>query len=111
MKKFGSADRAVILIGDYGQRKHMKYKEPSKGKSIRKLFRKHNYKVYLVDEFRTSCRLYETGEELQNIRGCHCLLGSKILPSKMSNNKPDDFVKKLIDSGIIPTIINRDLNG
>ena len=37
------------------QKQHMKYKEPIKGKGIRKLFRENGYKVYLVDEYRTSC--------------------------------------------------------
>ena len=108
--KFGDSENNVILIGDYEQRKQMKYKEPSKGKSIRKLFRDQRYKVYLVDEFRTSCRLYESGEELINVRGCHALLGSKILKSKMSTDKPGPFMKEMIKLGYRPTIINRDLN-
>ena len=33
----------------------MKYKEPIKGKGIRKIFKDIGYKLYLVDEFRTSC--------------------------------------------------------
>ena len=108
--KFGSSKKTAILIGDYEQIKQMKYKEPSKGKSIRKLFRDHGYKVYLVDEFRTSCMLYEEGEKLINVRNCHTLLGSKILNGKMSVNKPDNYMKTLIAGGYIPTIINRDLN-
>ena len=39
-----------------GTKVHMKYKEPTKGKGMRKLFRKNGYKVFLVNEFRTSCR-------------------------------------------------------
>jgi hypothetical protein len=110
-EKFGSGEESVILIGDFEQRKQMKYKEPTKGKSIRTLFKKNGYKVYLVDEYRTSCRLYETGEELINVRGCHSLLGSKILKSRMTENKPDVFIKDMIKCGYRPTIINRDLNG
>jgi transposase len=34
----------------------MKFKEPTLGIGIRRLFRKNKYKVYLVDEFRTSCK-------------------------------------------------------
>jgi hypothetical protein len=34
----------------------MKYKEPTLGKGMRCLLRKNKYKVYLVDEFRTSCK-------------------------------------------------------
>jgi hypothetical protein len=55
-KAYGNADNVVICIGDWEQRKQMKYKEPTLGKGIRTLFRKNNYKVFLVDEFRTSCK-------------------------------------------------------
>mgnify|MGYP000938465553 CR=1 FL=1 len=34
----------------------MKYKEPTKGIGMRNLLRQNKYQVYLVDEFRTSCR-------------------------------------------------------
>ena len=34
----------------------MKYLDPTKGKGFRDLFRKYGYKVYLVDEFKTSCK-------------------------------------------------------
>jgi hypothetical protein len=54
-KIFGKPDEIVIAIGDWEQKKQMKYKEPTKGIGMRKLFRQNNYKVYLVDEFRTSC--------------------------------------------------------
>ena len=33
----------------------MRVNKTNKGVSMRKLFRQNNYKVYLVDEFRTSC--------------------------------------------------------
>jgi hypothetical protein len=33
----------------------MKYKEPVKRKGIRRIFKDNGYKLYLVDEFRTSC--------------------------------------------------------
>jgi len=55
-KMYGNPDEVVICIGDWEQRKQMKYKEPTLGKGIRTLFRKNNYKVFLVDEFRTSCK-------------------------------------------------------
>jgi hypothetical protein len=54
--KFGSGEEAVIAIGDWEQRQHRKFKEPVKGKGFRTLLRKAGYDVYLVDEFRTSCR-------------------------------------------------------
>ena len=55
-KMYGNPEEVVICIGDWEQRKQMKYKEPTLGKGMRSLLRKNKYKVYLVDEFRTSCK-------------------------------------------------------
>ena len=55
-KAYGDADKVVICIGDWEQRKQMKYKEPTLGRGIRTLFRKNNFNVFLVDEFRSSCK-------------------------------------------------------
>ena len=52
---YGDEKEVIICAGDFEQKKHMKYKEPVKGKGMRKLFRDNGYKVYLVDECRTSC--------------------------------------------------------
>jgi len=53
---YGNPENVVICIGDWEQRKQMKYKEPTLGKGIRTLFRKNKYDVFLVDEFRSSCK-------------------------------------------------------
>ena len=55
-KMFGDINDVVVCFGDFEQHKHMKYKEPIKGKGIRTLFKKLGYNTYLVDEFRTSCK-------------------------------------------------------
>lgn len=55
-KIFGKPEDVVIGIGDWEQKKQMKYKEPTIGIGIRKIFKQNKYKVYLVDEFRTSCK-------------------------------------------------------
>jgi hypothetical protein len=55
-KMYGNPENVVICIGDWEQRQQMKYKEPTLGIGIRSLLRKNKYKVYLVDEFRTSCK-------------------------------------------------------
>jgi len=55
-KKFGTPETVIIAFGDWEQRQQMKYKEPTKGKGMRGLFRKCGYKTYLVDEFRSSCK-------------------------------------------------------
>jgi transposase len=54
-KIFGKPEDVIICVGDFEQKQHMKYKEPVKGKGIRRIFRDNGYKLYLVDEFRTSC--------------------------------------------------------
>ena len=53
---FGDEKDVVICFGDFEQKQQMKYKEPTKGKGMRTLFRKAGFQTYLVDEFRTSCR-------------------------------------------------------
>lgn len=55
-KIYGNPENVVICIGDWEQRQQMKYKEPTLGIGMRSLLRKNNYKVYLVDEFRSSCK-------------------------------------------------------
>jgi len=66
-KKFGTPDNVVIAFGDWEQRQQMKYKEPTKGKCMRGLFRKCGYKTYLVDEFRSSCKCSQcNGGECKN---------------------------------------------
>ena len=55
-KIFGKPEDVIVCFGDYEQRKHMKFKEPVKGKGFRTLFRKNGFQTFLVDEFRTSCK-------------------------------------------------------
>ena len=47
-EKFGSGEEVVVAIGDWEQRKHMKFKEPVKGKGFRTVLRKAGYDVYCV---------------------------------------------------------------
>ena len=42
------------IIIDYDKAENMKGKEPTICKRIRSIFRNNNYKVYLINEFRTS---------------------------------------------------------
>ena len=53
---FGNEKEVVVCFGDYEQKQHMKFKEATKGKGMRTLFKKAGFQTYLVDEFRTSCR-------------------------------------------------------
>jgi len=63
---FGSPENVVVCFGDWEQKKQMKFKEPTKGKGMRSLFRKYKYKVFLVDEYRTSCRCFKCQGECKN---------------------------------------------
>ena len=69
-KAFGTGKDAVICIGDWEQKQHKKFKEPVKGKGFRTLFRKNGYGVYLVDEFRKSCRCSGCGGICSKFREC-----------------------------------------
>ncbi len=61
-KAFGASSETIIAIGDFEQRNHRKFHEPVKGKGFRGLLRKAGYKVFLVDEFRTSCMCSACGD-------------------------------------------------
>ena len=67
-KKFGAPENVVICIGDWEQHSHRKFKEPTKGIGFRKTLRRAGYKVFLVDEFRTSARCSKCGGECENFR-------------------------------------------
>ena len=58
---FGNEKEVVVCFGDYEQKQQMKYKEATKGKGMRTLFRKAGFQTYLVDEFRTSCKCSKCG--------------------------------------------------
>ncbi len=84
-EKFGGPEKVILLYGDQAQH-GMRFKEPTKGKSMRRLFKRHGYKVYLVDEFRTSMMLYDQpgpkGEGVELEKFC-----------KMNNPKPKKKMK------------------
>ena len=78
-KIFGEPKDTIVCIGDWEQRKHRKFKEPTKGIGFRNMFRKSGFHVYLVDEFRTSCRC-------SNCEGGECSKFRKIRNPKPAKN-------------------------
>ena len=104
-EKYGNPDEVVICFGDFEQKKHVKFKEPTKGKGMRTLFRKNKYEVYLVDEFRTSCKCSCCGEEDGN---CEKFLYRK-------NPRPfregENLVWGLLKCQTCGGVWNRDRNG
>jgi len=109
-KTFGDCKKVLICYGDWSQSETMKNQEPTKGKSMRKLFKNAGYELFLVNEYNTSkmnhlmnCEM-ETFKKIQspkpyrkgNYQLCHGLLRSKIfLESDPTKHK----------------LMNRDLNG
>jgi transposase len=63
-KKFGGPDTTLIAIGDWNDgNHHRRFNEPVIGIGLRKILRKAKYKVFLVDEFRTSRMCSECMDE------------------------------------------------
>jgi hypothetical protein len=80
--KFGKPEDCILVLGDYDKGEHnMKGKEPIINRRIRKIFRNNGYKVYMINEFRTS--------KLCNVCESCC---STFL--KRKSNKPKDIDKK-----------------
>ena len=81
--KFGKPDECIVVLGDYDKGEHnMKGKEPIINRRIRKIFRNNYYKVYMINEFRTS--------KLCNVCESNC---SPFL--KRESHKPKDIDKKI----------------
>ena len=101
---YGNPKEVVICFGDFEQKKHMKFKEPVIGKGLRNLFRKNKYEVYLVDEFRTSCKCSK-GD-----CGGHCepfLMRKNPRPFRQGESK----VWGLLKCQTCESVWNRDRNG
>jgi len=107
--KFGNPNKTIVCFGDYEQKKHLKFSPPTKGIGMRTLFRKAGYKVYLVDEYKTSKINHYNLQENEkfrkrqnprpwktNIVKYHGLLRSKSVP----NSELDKQI-----------LVNRDVNG
>ena len=58
-KKYGGPEKTIIGFGDHTQGRQMKHLEPTKDIGMRRLFEKHGYQVYLVNEFRTSLKCHK----------------------------------------------------
>jgi hypothetical protein len=102
-KMYGNPENVVICIGDWEQRQQMKYKEPTVGIGMRTLLRKNKYKVYLVAEYRSSCKC----------SNCHGGICEKFMVRK--NPRPNKDEMRLVH-GLLRCksgcgLWNRDRNG
>ena len=96
-------ENVIICFGDYEQRKHIKLKEPVKGREFRTLFRKNGFETYLVDEFRTSCKCSKCeGGSCEKFMVCEN-------PKSFRNNL--HLVHGLLSCKNCSNVWNRDCNG
>jgi hypothetical protein len=110
-EKFGDSKDVLIFIGDWSTQKRMRYKEPTKGKGLRDIFKKKGYKIYLVDEYNTSKKMYESGDQMERFKilkkkdkkgkTLERILVHGLIRNKLTNNIP----------GAKTELMNRDLNG
>jgi RNA-binding protein YhbY len=111
-EKMGGPKESAILIGDYDQKgSYMKGLPPTKGMSIRRTLRRAGYKVYLVNEYNTSCKLYKTGEDLIEFRGKRTPLALKAYNEEGLDLKNKNRESKKTEEFKSNEIIKRDLNG
>ena len=52
--KFGDSKDILVIIGDFDKKENMKGKEPAICKKLRKIFQRHGYEAYLINEYHTS---------------------------------------------------------
>ena len=53
-EKFGNSNEVLIIFGDYNKIDTMKGSEPHISKILKKLFRRHGYEIYMINEYNTS---------------------------------------------------------
>ena len=99
--KFGGPDEVFIGIGDFEQRQHMKYRPPSIGVGIRKIFRKHGYMLFLIDEHRTSmmCCECKSGENKNFMYHKNRKKNPKQIDIELGYKKP--YRKYVLSHGLI----------
>jgi len=66
-KIYGPPEKAVIFMGDYGGG-NLRNCEPTKGKGLRKTFKRAGYSLFLVDEYNTSKKSFVNGLDNTNFR-------------------------------------------
>jgi hypothetical protein len=69
-QKFGGPSQTIVGVGDWNQRQQMPFKEPTMGIGLRRLLRRANYWVFLVDERKTSCRCFKCKDLAPPLQRC-----------------------------------------
>jgi hypothetical protein len=97
-KIMGAPEDTIVVIGDYSD-SGLKGTEPSITKKTRKIFKRHGYDVYLINEYNTSKLCCHCENETENF-----------VKRKNKKNGKEYLVWKLIRCKICKSIHNRDSN-
>ena len=63
---YGDPTNTVVIFGDYSKKTNLKGKEPFITKKLKKLLRLAKYRLYLINEFRTSKLCHKCHSEVEN---------------------------------------------
>jgi hypothetical protein len=106
MKTFGPPNSTLVGIGDWGQHEHRKFKEPVKGKGLRKMLRTYGYETFLIDENCTSKRCFAC-----KTNGYNCeTFRNRIHPDKNREERKSRIVHGLLMCQHCKKVWNRDIN-
>ena len=67
-EKFGDQKNTLVVFGDWNETKSRKFHEPTKGKGMRRIFRKAGYDVFIINEHKTSKYSFIDGTEMEKFR-------------------------------------------
>jgi hypothetical protein len=65
-KKYGTPEECLLVVGDWSKGDNMKGKESIISKKLKKIFTLNKYKIYLIDEYRTSKLCHNCSCECEN---------------------------------------------
>ena len=105
---FGKPSETIVVVGDFEQKQHMKYKEQIKGKGMRQLFRHNKYSVFLADEFRTSCICSKCKQD--NAKCNNFMIRENSKPYKSGNLLVHGLLKCKICDGVWNRYVNGSTN-
>ena len=100
-EKYGNPNEVLIIFGDYDKIETMKGSEPHISKILKKMFRRHGYEIYMINEYNTSKLCNKCSCETERF---------KWIKNKKTGG--DQLLWKLLrcKSVICSTIHNRDQN-
>ena len=98
----------MVCIGDWSRDHSPKFQEPTKGKSVRRLFRRAGLDAKLVDECRTSKRCLTCESSGSDTEKFMKVKNPRVWRRR---DRPEIVVHGLLRCKVCSSIWNRDVNG